>query len=120
MQSIPSLYFFQLRQRRDQLRSPALSPVKSDDHSGVEPLLPISNRTVKRASADDSRVRPGESRSSSDSSSGKARFGGPSCGKRGGETRANGPAILILLYPVQALSHSNDQSVQSFIRQQDV
>ena len=38
----------------------------SDDHSGVEPLLPISNRTVKRASADDSRVRPGESRSSSD------------------------------------------------------
>ena len=42
-------------------------PVKSDDHSGVEPLLPISNRTVKRASADDSRVRPGESRSSSDS-----------------------------------------------------
>src|SRR5687767_8051623 len=43
-------------------------PSKSDDHSGVEPLLPISNRTVKRARADDSRVRPGESRSSSDSS----------------------------------------------------
>ena len=37
-----------------QLASP--HTVKSDDHSGVEPLLPISNRTVKRGSADDSRV----------------------------------------------------------------
>lgn len=29
-------------------------PVKPDDHSDLVPLLPIPNRTVKRASADDS------------------------------------------------------------------
>lgn len=33
-----------------------------DDHSAVDPLLPISNRTVKRSGADDSGVRPRESR----------------------------------------------------------
>ena len=39
----------------------------SDDHSKLAPLLPISNRTVKRLSADDSVDYPCESRSSSDS-----------------------------------------------------
>ena len=36
-----------------------------DDHSEVEPLLPIPNRTVKRFSADDSEHLARESRSSS-------------------------------------------------------
>ena len=79
----PQLYFFRMKQGSLVLLpvTRPLLPVKSDDHSGVEPLLPISNRTVKRARADDSRVRPGESRSSSDTSStttpltGRCRFG---------------------------------------------
>ena len=33
-----------------------------DDHSAVEPLLPIPNRTVKRSCADDSELRARESR----------------------------------------------------------
>jgi hypothetical protein len=41
--------------------------VMSDDHSEVEPPLPIPNRTVKRLSADDSVDYPRESRSSSGS-----------------------------------------------------
>ena len=40
--------------------------LKSDDHSVSVPPLPIPNRTVKRNRADDSVVRPCESRSSSD------------------------------------------------------
>ena len=36
-----------------------------DDHSEVEPLLPIPNRTVKRFSADDSEHLARESRTSS-------------------------------------------------------
>ncbi len=48
--------------------SPAqLPPVSSDDHSRVEPPLPIPNRTVKRSRANDSRDCLCESRSSSDS-----------------------------------------------------
>ena len=39
--------------------------VMPDDHSEVEPLLPIPNRTVKRFSADDSEHLARESRSSS-------------------------------------------------------
>src|SRR5512143_1686300 len=39
----------------------------SDDHSRVEPPLPIPNRTVKRSRANDSRHLACESRSSSDS-----------------------------------------------------
>ena len=39
----------------------------SDDHSRVEPPLPIPNRTVKRSRANDSRHYACESRSSSDS-----------------------------------------------------
>ena len=39
----------------------------SDDHSELVPLLPISNRTVKRLRANDSVDYPCESRSSSDS-----------------------------------------------------
>ena len=38
----------------------------SDDHSVLEPPLPIPNRAVKRDSADDSVDYPCESRSSSD------------------------------------------------------
>ena len=37
----------------------------SDDHSELEPRLPIPNRTVKRLSADDSADYPCESRTSS-------------------------------------------------------
>ena len=37
----------------------------SDDHSELEPRLPIPNRTVKRLSADDSADYPRESRTSS-------------------------------------------------------
>src|SRR5512139_2417466 len=43
-----------------------LTPL-SDDHSRVEPPLPIPNRTVKRSRANDSRHLACESRSSSDS-----------------------------------------------------
>ena len=39
--------------------------VMPDDHSEVEPLLPIPNRTVKRLSADDSEQLACESRTSS-------------------------------------------------------
>jgi hypothetical protein len=39
----------------------------SDDHSGLDPPLPIPNRTVKQDRADDSADYPCESRSSSDS-----------------------------------------------------
>ena len=39
--------------------------VMPDDHSEVEPLLPIPNRTVKRFSADDSEQLARESRTSS-------------------------------------------------------
>ncbi len=48
---------------------PHLSPttVMSDDHSKLAPLLPISNRTVKRLRANDSVHLACESRSSSDS-----------------------------------------------------
>ena len=48
---------------------PLLSPttVMSDDHSKLAPLLPISNRTVKRLRANDSVHYACESRSSSDS-----------------------------------------------------
>src|ERR1035438_5861341 len=48
---------------------PLLIPttVMSDDHSKLAPLLPISNRTVKRLRANDSVDYPCESRSSSDS-----------------------------------------------------
>ena len=35
-------------------KTPGRQPVMPDDHSAVEPPLPISNRTVKRCSADDS------------------------------------------------------------------
>ena len=33
---------------------PSKQPFKPDDHSKLEPLLPIPNRTVKRLRADDS------------------------------------------------------------------
>ena len=42
------------------------TPVMSGDLSGAAPPLPISNRTVKRPSANDSRPRARESRSSPD------------------------------------------------------
>ena len=42
-------------------------PSLPDDHSKVEPLLPIPNRTVKRLSADDSVQLACESRTSSGS-----------------------------------------------------
>jgi hypothetical protein len=49
-------------------RFKALIPTPlSDDHSRVEPPLPIPNRTVKRSRANDSRHLACESRSSSDS-----------------------------------------------------
>src|SRR5215475_1401138 len=40
-------------------------PSKPDDHSPLDPHLPIPNRTVKRRRADDSTDYPCESRSSS-------------------------------------------------------
>ena len=36
------------------LRKQLGNPLKPDDHSELEPLLPIPNRTVKRLRADDS------------------------------------------------------------------
>ena len=36
------------------LRKQLGNPLKPDDHSELEPLLPIPNRTVKRLCADDS------------------------------------------------------------------
>ena len=36
------------------LRETAWQPLMPDDHSAVEPPLPIPNRTVKRCRADDS------------------------------------------------------------------
>jgi toxin CptA len=45
----------------------------SDDHSELEPPLPIPNRAVKRLSADDSADYPCESRTSSGTQKGKAR-----------------------------------------------
>ena len=50
----------------DEHQDSFLTPL-SDDHSRVEPPLPIPNRTVKRSRANDSRHCACESRSSSDS-----------------------------------------------------
>src|SRR3954451_5282835 len=52
----------------------AFQPSTPDDHSPLEPPLPIPNRTVKRRHADDSTDCPCESRSLSGThASGKAR-----------------------------------------------
>ena len=52
-------------------------PLSPDDHSELEPPLPIPNRTVKRLSADDSEHFARESRTSSGNSQKK---GSPSRG----------------------------------------
>lgn len=57
----PNLYYTQIR--RADLGS-ARQPLMPGDHSKLEPLLPIPNRTVKRLRADDSADYPCESRSS--------------------------------------------------------
>ncbi len=62
----------------------------------------------------------GAGHSHEDVQPGKAGFGRPARGEGSGKTSADGPAILILLQPVQALSHPDHQGVQSFIREQDV
>ena len=53
--------------RRNRKRLVLVLTPLSDDHSRVEPPLPIPNRTVKRSRANDSRHYACESRSSSDS-----------------------------------------------------
>ena len=45
--------------------NPEVQTAMSDDHSELEPPLPIPNRAVKRLSADDSADYPCESRTSS-------------------------------------------------------
>ena len=71
------LYFFRMRLRRA-IRIARGQPSMPDDHSPLEPPLPIPNRTVKRRHADDSVDYPCESRSSSGTLKAKAHpCGGP-------------------------------------------
>ena len=53
-------------QDKDSVPDSFVPSLMSGGHSEVAPRLPIPNRTVKRLSADDSAVRPCESRSSPD------------------------------------------------------
>ena len=53
------------RYDRNQNFASSVFTAMSDDHSELEPPLPIPNRAVKRLSADDSADYPCESRTSS-------------------------------------------------------
>ena len=82
-----------------------------DDHSLLEPRLPISNRTVKRQHADDSAHLARESRSSSGTHTTHrpALKSGPVCYPRSARRFARGQCITLLIIitnPAMNNSHS--------------